>query len=89
MDGERRRAFLRGLRTDEVLPGVVSRIEDFGVFVELGGVEGMINASQLTWRPYDRLSDVVTVGEGIRVTVLDVDHDRERISLSAKNPRPA
>ncbi|MGW5422120.1 DUF6817 domain-containing protein [Streptomyces sp. NPDC003943] len=86
LDAEERRSFLRELRLGEVRTGVVSRIEDFGVFVELGGVEGMVNATRLTRHHYIRFTDVVTVGEAIRVEVLDIDHERERISLSAKGP---
>ncbi|WP_406863222.1 DUF6817 domain-containing protein [Streptomyces sp. HUAS MG47] len=84
LDGPERRAFLRGLERGEVRTGVVSSIENFGVFVDLGGVDGMINVAELSWYHIDALTDVVRVGEELRVEVLDIDLDRERIALSRK-----
>ncbi|GAA3390738.1 DUF6817 domain-containing protein [Streptomyces roseoviridis] len=93
MTVDERRAFLRRLRRGAVHTGTVSRIEPWGVFVDLGGVDGMINAAELSWERYEDYADVVSVGEELEVEVVDVDLDRERISLSRKallpDPWPA
>ncbi len=64
--------------------GVVSSIVNFGAFVDLGGVDGLIHVSELSWKHIDHPSEVVKVGDKVTVEVLDVDLDRERISLSLK-----
>ena len=63
---------------------VVSSIVNFGAFVDLGGVDGLIHVSELSWKHIDHPSEVVKVGDKVTVEVLDVDLDRERISLSLK-----
>ena len=65
-------------------PGVVSSIVNFGAFVDLGGVDGLVHVSELSWKHIDHPSEVVTVGDEVTVEVLDVDMDRERVSLSLK-----
>ncbi|WP_418959223.1 S1 RNA-binding domain-containing protein [Streptomyces tritici] len=85
MTVDERRAFLReGLRKGQVLTGRVSSIENFGVFVDIGGVDGMINVTELSWHHIRALTDVVQVGDEVAVEVLDIDLDRERIALSRK-----
>jgi small subunit ribosomal protein S1 len=63
---------------------VVSSIVNFGAFVDLGGVDGLVHVSELSWKHIDHPSEVVTVGDEVTVEVLDVDMDRERVSLSLK-----
>ena len=65
-------------------PGVVSSIVNFGAFVDLGGVDGLVHVSELSWKHIDHPSEVVAVGDEVTVEVLDVDMDRERVSLSLK-----
>ena len=65
-------------------PGVVSSIVNFGAFVDLGGVDGLVHVSELSWKHIDHPSEVVEVGQEVTVEVLDVDFDRERVSLSLK-----
>ena len=65
-------------------PGVVSTIVNFGAFVDLGGVDGLVHVSELSWKHIDHPSEVVEVGQEVTVEVLDVDMDRERVSLSLK-----
>jgi small subunit ribosomal protein S1 len=63
---------------------VVSSVVNFGAFVDLGGMDGLIHVSELSWKHVDHPSSVVAVGDEVEVRVLDVDLDRERISLSLK-----
>ena len=64
--------------------GVISSIVNFGAFVDLGGVDGLVHVSELSWKHIDHPSEVVEVGQKVTVEVLDVDMDRERVSLSLK-----
>ena len=66
------------------LKGVVSSIVDFGAFVDLGGIDGLIHISELSWNHVNHPSEVVKVGQEVEVQVLDVDLNRERISLGLK-----
>ncbi|MGN6161941.1 MAG: S1 RNA-binding domain-containing protein, partial [Marmoricola sp.] len=68
----------------QIRKGVVSSIVNFGAFVDLGGVDGLVHVSELSWKHIDHPSEVVTVGDEVTVEVLDVDMDRERVSLSLK-----
>jgi small subunit ribosomal protein S1 len=81
---EQREDFLTNLKPGEVRRGVVSSVVNFGAFVDLGGMDGLIHVSELSWKHIDHPSAVVAVGDEVEVRVLDVDHDRERISLSLK-----
>ncbi|EFG47738.1 30S ribosomal protein S1 [Brevibacterium mcbrellneri ATCC 49030] len=79
-----RHDFLQTLQKGQVRPGVVSSIVNFGAFVDLGGVDGLVHVSELSWKHIDHPNEVVTVGDEVTVEVLDVDMDRERVSLSLK-----
>ncbi|MBD8020012.1 30S ribosomal protein S1 [Brevibacterium gallinarum] len=79
-----RHDFLQTLQKGQVRPGVVSSIVNFGAFVDLGGVDGLVHVSELSWKHIDHPSEVVAVGDEVTVEVLDVDMDRERVSLSLK-----
>src|SRR6266480_3450536 len=81
---EQRKEFLENLKPGEIRTGTVSSIVNFGAFVDLGGVDGLVHVSELSWRHVDHPSSVVQVGDEIDVQVLEVDMDRERISLSLK-----
>ncbi len=81
---EVRQNFLTQLQKGQVRPGVVSSIVNFGAFVDLGGVDGLVHVSELSWKHIDHPSEVVEVGKEVTVEVLDVDLDRERVSLSLK-----
>ncbi len=81
---EFRNEFLTSLQKGEVRAGVVSSIVNFGAFVDLGGVDGLVHVSELSWKHIDHPSEVVEVGDEVEVEVLDVDMDRERVSLSLK-----
>ena len=81
---EGRKKFLEELQKGEVRKGTVSSIVNFGAFVDLGGVDGLVHVSELSWRHVEHPSEVVQVGQEVEVEVLDVDLERERISLSLK-----
>ena len=81
---EVRSTFLNTLQKSQVRSGVVSSIVNFGAFVDLGGVDGLVHVSELSWKHIDHPSEVVEVGQEVTVEVLDVDLDRERVSLSLK-----
>ena len=81
---EVRSEFLGRLAKGQIRTGVVSSIVNFGAFVDLGGVDGLVHVSELSWKHIDHPSEVVEVGQEVTVEVLDVDLDRERVSLSLK-----
>ncbi|HUZ21670.1 MAG TPA: 30S ribosomal protein S1 [Acidimicrobiales bacterium] len=81
---EQRGEFLVNLKPGEIRKGVVSSVVNFGAFVDLGGMDGLVHVSELSWKHVDHPSSVVSVGDEVTVQVLDVDLDKERISLSLK-----
>ena len=81
---EQREDFLANLTPGEVRSGVVSSVVNFGAFVDLGGMDGLIHVSELSWKHVDHPGSVVAVGDEVTVQVLEVDLSRERISLSLK-----
>ena len=81
---EQREEFLDNLKPGEVRRGVVSSVVPFGAFIDLGGMDGLVHVSELSWRHVDHPSSVVSVGDEVDVQVLEVDPSRERISLSLK-----
>src|SRR5215831_13163207 len=81
---EQRDEFLANLKPGEIRKGVVSSVVNFGAFVDLGGMDGLVHVSELSWKHVDHPSSVVQVGDEVEVEVLDVDLDKERISLSLK-----
>ncbi|MDO4254658.1 MAG: 30S ribosomal protein S1 [Kocuria sp.] len=81
---EVRSDFLNKLEKGQVRSGHVSSIVNFGAFVDLGGVDGLVHVSELSWKHIDHPGEVVEVGQEVTVEVLDVDMDRERVSLSLK-----
>jgi small subunit ribosomal protein S1 len=81
---EVRSEFLHQLAKGQVRKGQVSSIVNFGAFVDLGGVDGLVHVSELSWKHIDHPGEVVEVGQEVTVEVLDVDLERERVSLSLK-----
>jgi len=81
---EGRKKFLESLQKGERRKGTVSSIVNFGAFIDLGGVDGLVHVSELSWKHVDHPSEVVQVGQEVEVDVLDVDLERERVSLSLK-----
>lgn len=79
---------LTSLKPGEVRSGTVASIADYGAFVDLGGVSGLVHISELSWRRVSKPSEVVTVGDTVEVKVLDVKPKRKRISLSIRQITP-
>jgi len=76
------------IREEDVRTGVVTSIADFGVFVDLGGVDGLIHVSELAWNKVSHPSEVVKVGDTLQVKVLGIDREKNRIALSVKRLQP-
>ncbi|MFP5326546.1 MAG: S1 RNA-binding domain-containing protein, partial [Acidimicrobiia bacterium] len=81
---DERNSFLENLKVGEVRKGVVSSIVNFGAFVDIGGMDGLIHVSELSWKHVEHPSSVVALGDEIEVQVIDIDRERERIALSLK-----
>jgi small subunit ribosomal protein S1 len=81
---EVREQILDRLQPGQVVEGKISNIVDFGAFVDLEGIDGLIHISELSWSHVNHPSEVVSIGDTVRVKVLDIDRDRQRISLGLK-----
>jgi small subunit ribosomal protein S1 len=81
---EERTEFLDNLHEGEVRTGTVSSVVNFGAFVDLGGMDGLVHVSELSWQHVNHPSELVKVGDEVKIKVLEVDRDRERISLSIR-----
>jgi small subunit ribosomal protein S1 len=81
---EMRQAILDRLSPGDVVEGQISNIVDFGAFVDLDGMDGLIHISELSWSHVNHPSEVLEIGQTVKVKVLDIDRDRQRISLGLK-----
>ncbi len=81
---EVREQILGRLQPGQVVEGKISNIVDFGAFVDLDGIDGLIHISELSWSHVNHPSEVVSIGDTVRIKVLDIDRDRQRISLGLK-----
>jgi small subunit ribosomal protein S1 len=81
---EVREQILGRLEPGQVVDGKISNIVDFGAFVDLEGIDGLIHISELSWSHVNHPSEVVSIGDTVRIKVLDIDRDRQRISLGLK-----
>jgi small subunit ribosomal protein S1 len=81
---EMRQAILDRLSPGDVVEGKISNIVDFGAFVDLDGMDGLIHISELSWTHVNHPSEVLDIGQSVQVKVLDIDRDRQRISLGLK-----
>ncbi len=84
----RRQQLLEELTAGEVRTGIVCNLVDFGAFVDLGGLDGLIHVSELSWRHIDHPQEVLNVGDKVEVYVINVDRERKRIGLSRKRLLP-
>jgi small subunit ribosomal protein S1 len=85
---DQRAAILNGLEKGQILEGTVKAITDFGVFVDLGGVDGLIHITDLSWGRINHPNEVVRLDETIKIVVTDFDEEKKRISLSLKKLLP-
>jgi small subunit ribosomal protein S1 len=81
---EQRQKILDNLNPGDVVEGQISNIVDFGAFVDLDGMDGLIHISELSWSHVNHPSEVLEIGQTVEVKVLDIDRDRQRISLGLK-----
>jgi small subunit ribosomal protein S1 len=86
--GKKKKNLLDALSAGQVLEGTVQRITDFGAFVDIGGMDGLVHISQLSHEHVGKPSDVVQEGQKVQVKILNIDRDNERISLSIKDTLP-
>lgn len=73
------------LEVGQVVQGEVVRITDFGAFIDIGGMDGLLPLSQMSWRWVDHPSDILKIADTIKVEIIGIDHDKQRVSLSLKN----
>lgn len=85
---EARKNIFSQIEAGQIVKGEVVRITDFGAFIDLGGIDGLLPLSQLSWRWIDHPTDILKVGDKIDVEVIAVDYDKQRVSLSLKNLEP-
>lgn len=85
---EKKQQVLQSIQPGDVLEGTVQRLASFGAFVDIGGIDGLVHISQLSHAHVDKPSDVLQEGEKVKVKVLAVDRDNERVSLSIKETLP-
>ena len=81
---EQREQILGRLQPGQIVEGQISNIVDFGAFVDLEGIDGLIHISEISWSHVNHPSEVLSIGETVKVKVLDIDRDRQRISLGLK-----
>ena len=73
----------------DVIEGKVSRLTNFGAFIDVGGVDGLVHISEISYKHVDKPSDVLKAGQDVKVKVIGIDNDRHRISLSIKQTEPS
>ena len=73
----------------DVVEGKVSRLTNFGAFIDVGGVDGLVHISEISYKHVDKPSDVLKAGQDVKVKVIGIDNDRHRISLSIKQTEPS
>ena len=85
---ETRKNVFAQIEVGQIVKGEVVRITDFGAFVNIGGVDCLLPLSQISWKWVEHPTDLLKVGQEINVEIIDIDHDKQRISLSLKNTEP-
>lgn len=86
---QKRKVLWQNIQKGDVIEGEVKRLTNFGAFVDIGGIDGLVHISDLSWGRVTQPSEVVKVGETIKVVVLDFDQDKNKISLGLKQTTPA
>ena len=85
---EQREEILETIETGQVLEGIVKNITDFGVFIDLGGVDGLLHITDLSWGRVDHPSEIVNLDQKMNVAVIDFDDETKRVSLGLKQLQP-
>ncbi len=81
---DQRSKLMSDMKVDEVVKGIVKNITDFGAFIDLGGIDGLLHITDISWGRINHPSEVLTVGQEIEVVVIGIDKDKERVSLGLK-----
>lgn len=82
---EQRKDLFDNIQIGQIVTGEVVRLTDFGAFIDIGGIDGLLPLSQISWRWVDHPADILKVGEKIKVEIIGVDEDKQRVSLSLKS----
>jgi small subunit ribosomal protein S1 len=85
---EQRKDVFEKIDIGQIVEGEVVRLADFGAFIDIGGIDGLLPLSQMSWRWVDHPADILTVGDKINVEIIGIDHDKQRVSLSLKSQQP-
>jgi small subunit ribosomal protein S1 len=83
-----RERVLENIEVGETLPGKIVNLADFGAFVDIGGIEGLVHLSELSWKRVDHPSEILNVGDDVEVYVINIDEERFRVGLSLKRLEP-
>jgi small subunit ribosomal protein S1 len=81
---KKKQEIMSGLKVGQVLEGTIQRLTQFGAFVDIGGIDGLVHISEMAWHHVEKASDVVKEGDQVKVQVLKLDPEKEKISLSIK-----
>ena len=82
---KQKEALMEDLEVGKIFTGKITQIKDFGVFIDLGGIDGLLHISEMSWGKIDQPSELYSLGDEVEVQIIAVDKERERISLSKKN----
>lgn len=85
---EQRKNLFDNIEINSVVEGEIVRLADFGAFVDIGGIDGLLPLSQISWRWVDHPTDILSVGQKIKVQIIGIDEDKQRVSLSLKSLQP-
>jgi small subunit ribosomal protein S1 len=81
---DKRASLLKDMEVNQVRPGLVKNITDFGAFIDLGGVDGLLHITDMSWGRISHPSEMLEIGQEIEVMILDIDYEKERVSLGLK-----
>lgn len=81
---DKRASLLKDMQINQVRPGLVKNITDFGAFIDLGGVDGLLHITDMSWGRISHPSEMLEIGQEVEVMILDIDYDKERVSLGLK-----
>ncbi len=79
---------LNEIRVGDVIEGVISNIVEFGIFVNIGGIEGLVHISEISWSKVNKIDELYKIGDKVKVQVIDIDRDTRKIALSIKRLQP-
>ncbi len=85
---EQRKDLFENIQVGQIVTGEVVRLTDFGAFIDIGGIDGLLPLSQISWRWVDHPSDILKVGSKIKVEIIGMDEEKQRVSLSLKSQQP-